>query len=304
MADKAGVKRANLINSEKEATRLAWKVRERSIREDWHLRWALQDRYRIVWGDARREFQEEGNRDSNKCAKLQNVRGGLPWRLSGRIHMQRRRRECRYWSSRSSVLAWENPVDRGAWWDVVHGGAKSRTRLSETTTTGIKRARRKDINSVWTGWLQRNLITGWFISLGKRWCWLAPGGWQCEWEVGWKGTCVQWSGGTSHWIHKFGVESGSCQWPVPTHTRCSVFSVEFMNDLGEKIKERMLARIIWPWFGDWEEMQTWNEVVGCSFRCVELQVPPETQGWRLARHPRSRCAWTCLFVVCSYDFRR
>lgn len=48
MADKAGVKRANLINSEKEATRLAWEVRERSIKGDWHLRWALKDRYRIV----------------------------------------------------------------------------------------------------------------------------------------------------------------------------------------------------------------------------------------------------------------
>ena len=47
MADKAGVKRANLINSGKEATFLAWEVRE-SIREDWHLRWALKDRYSIV----------------------------------------------------------------------------------------------------------------------------------------------------------------------------------------------------------------------------------------------------------------
>ena len=25
----------------------------------------------------------------------------------------------------------ENSMDRGAWWDIVHGGAKSRTRLSD-----------------------------------------------------------------------------------------------------------------------------------------------------------------------------
>ena len=29
----------------------------------------------------------------------------------------------------------ENPIDRGAWWDIVHGVAKSRTRLSNFTFT-------------------------------------------------------------------------------------------------------------------------------------------------------------------------
>ena len=29
----------------------------------------------------------------------------------------------------------ENPMDRGAWWDAVHGVAKSWTRLSEFTST-------------------------------------------------------------------------------------------------------------------------------------------------------------------------
>ena len=29
----------------------------------------------------------------------------------------------------------ENPMDRGAWWDAVHGVAKSRTRLSDFTFT-------------------------------------------------------------------------------------------------------------------------------------------------------------------------
>ena len=31
----------------------------------------------------------------------------------------------------SSILAWENPMDRGAWWATVHGVAKE----SDTTVT-------------------------------------------------------------------------------------------------------------------------------------------------------------------------
>ena len=31
----------------------------------------------------------------------------------------------------SSVLAWRVPLNRGAWWAVVHGVAKSRTQLSD-----------------------------------------------------------------------------------------------------------------------------------------------------------------------------
>ena len=31
----------------------------------------------------------------------------------------------------SSTLAWKNPMDGGAWWAAVHGGAQSRTRLSD-----------------------------------------------------------------------------------------------------------------------------------------------------------------------------
>ena len=30
----------------------------------------------------------------------------------------------------SSILAWRNPIDVGAWWTTVHGVAKSQTRLS------------------------------------------------------------------------------------------------------------------------------------------------------------------------------
>ena len=33
-------------------------------------------------------------------------------------------------ATHSSILAWRIPVDRGAWRATVHGGAKSRTRLS------------------------------------------------------------------------------------------------------------------------------------------------------------------------------
>ena len=35
----------------------------------------------------------------------------------------------------SSTLAWKNPMDGGAWWAVVHGVTKSRTRLSDFTFT-------------------------------------------------------------------------------------------------------------------------------------------------------------------------
>ena len=34
-------------------------------------------------------------------------------------------------STHSSILAWGIPMDRGAWWAVVHGVAKSQTRLSD-----------------------------------------------------------------------------------------------------------------------------------------------------------------------------
>ena len=34
-------------------------------------------------------------------------------------------------ATHSSILAWKNLMDRGAWWVPVHGVAKSRTRLSD-----------------------------------------------------------------------------------------------------------------------------------------------------------------------------
>ena len=34
-------------------------------------------------------------------------------------------------ATHSSVLAWRIPMDRGAWWAIVHGVAKSRARLSD-----------------------------------------------------------------------------------------------------------------------------------------------------------------------------
>ena len=38
-------------------------------------------------------------------------------------------------ATRSSILAWENAMDGGAWWATVQGVAKSRTRLSDFTFT-------------------------------------------------------------------------------------------------------------------------------------------------------------------------
>ena len=38
-------------------------------------------------------------------------------------------------ATHSSILAWKNPMDRGAWRAIVHGVAKSQTRLSANTHT-------------------------------------------------------------------------------------------------------------------------------------------------------------------------
>ena len=38
-------------------------------------------------------------------------------------------------ATHSSTFCLENPMDGGAWWAVVHGVAKSRTRLSDFTFT-------------------------------------------------------------------------------------------------------------------------------------------------------------------------
>ena len=34
-------------------------------------------------------------------------------------------------ATHSSIPAWENPMDRGAWWTIVHWVAKSWTQLSD-----------------------------------------------------------------------------------------------------------------------------------------------------------------------------
>ena len=34
-------------------------------------------------------------------------------------------------ATRFSILAWEIPLDRGAWWATVHGVSKSQTHLTE-----------------------------------------------------------------------------------------------------------------------------------------------------------------------------
>ena len=38
-------------------------------------------------------------------------------------------------ATHSGILAWKNPMDRGAWWATVQRVTKNRTRLSEHTQT-------------------------------------------------------------------------------------------------------------------------------------------------------------------------
>ena len=40
-------------------------------------------------------------------------------------------------ATRSSILAWRIPMDRGAWWATVHGVAKSQTQLKRLSTHGF-----------------------------------------------------------------------------------------------------------------------------------------------------------------------
>jgi len=34
-------------------------------------------------------------------------------------------------ATHTCILAWRTPMDRGAWWAIVHGVSKTRTRLSD-----------------------------------------------------------------------------------------------------------------------------------------------------------------------------
>ena len=38
-------------------------------------------------------------------------------------------------ATHSSILAWKNPMNRGAWWAAVHGVTKSQTQLRDFTFT-------------------------------------------------------------------------------------------------------------------------------------------------------------------------
>ena len=40
-------------------------------------------------------------------------------------------------ATHSSILAWKFPMDRGAWWAIVHGVTKSQTRLKQSKQSSI-----------------------------------------------------------------------------------------------------------------------------------------------------------------------
>ena len=42
-------------------------------------------------------------------------------------------------ATHSSVLAWENPRDSGAWWAAVYGVTESRTRLKRLSSCSLRR---------------------------------------------------------------------------------------------------------------------------------------------------------------------
>ena len=48
-------------------------------------------------------------------------------------------------ATHSSILAWKNPMDGGAWWVAVHGVSKSRTQLSNFTFTFHFHALEKEV---------------------------------------------------------------------------------------------------------------------------------------------------------------
>ena len=51
-------------------------------------------------------------------------------------------------ASHSSILAWKNPIDRGAWEATVHGLTKSRTRLSDFTQHRVQSPQRQMANAL------------------------------------------------------------------------------------------------------------------------------------------------------------
>ena len=61
-------------------------------------------------------------------------------------------------ATHSSILAWKNPTDGGAWWATVHGVAKSRTRLSGFTFTFSINYYHHTLNSKHFHYLKRNSV--------------------------------------------------------------------------------------------------------------------------------------------------
>ena len=74
-------------------------------------------------------------------------------------------------ASHSSTLAWENPMDRGAWEAVVHGVAEGRTRLSDFTFTFHFHALEKEMathSSILAWRIPGTGEPGWLPSMGSH----------------------------------------------------------------------------------------------------------------------------------------
>ena len=100
---------------------------ERVTNED---SWVRAGKKGVCWGQGVREFFV--------CPQ------GWLWKRSLRVQyfLNYSHYICRSWwlgwetlekemATHSSILAWRNPMDRGAWWATVHGVTKSQTRLSD-----------------------------------------------------------------------------------------------------------------------------------------------------------------------------
>ena len=65
----------------------------------------------------------------------QSVKNPLPMQETWVPSLSREHLLEKEMATYSRILAWEDPMGRGAWWSTVHGVAKTQTQLSDYTTT-------------------------------------------------------------------------------------------------------------------------------------------------------------------------